>query len=131
MNWLNPLFGIAIALSGQNAFAKNRLTDPVKIARECKNDVERLCKGLRRPAHRNLPQRKGDRIVARVLDRTRAEHARSRNTTRYEKYNTPPGNHRANKYANIQNQKHASLPIFPPPGPRQEGHLFEPEHRAA
>jgi hypothetical protein len=26
MNWLNPLFGIAIALSGQNAFAKNRLS---------------------------------------------------------------------------------------------------------
>ncbi|HMF77120.1 MAG TPA: hypothetical protein VK604_15790 [Bryobacteraceae bacterium] len=47
MNWLNPLFGIAIALSGQNAFAKNRLTDPVKIARECKTDVERLCEGLR------------------------------------------------------------------------------------
>jgi len=36
MNWLNPLFGVAIALSGQNAFAKNRLTDPVKIARDQK-----------------------------------------------------------------------------------------------
>ena len=47
MNWLNPLFGIAIALSGQNAFAKNRLTAPVKIARECKSDLELLCKGLR------------------------------------------------------------------------------------
>lgn len=47
MNWLGPLFGIAIALSGQNAFAKNRLTDPVKIARECKSDLELLCKGLR------------------------------------------------------------------------------------
>jgi len=76
MNWLNPLFGIAIALSGQNAFAKNRLTDPVKIARECKNDVERLCKGLRRPAHRNLPQRKGDRIVARVLGRIQVNEVR-------------------------------------------------------
>ena len=42
MNWLDPLFGIAIALSGQNAFAKNRLTAPVKIARECKTDVERM-----------------------------------------------------------------------------------------
>ena len=47
MHWLNPLFGIAITLSGQNAFAKNRLTDPVKIARECKSDLELLCKGLR------------------------------------------------------------------------------------
>ena len=47
MNWLSPLFGIAIALSGQNAFAKNRLTAPVKIARECKSDLELLCKGLR------------------------------------------------------------------------------------
>jgi hypothetical protein len=52
MNWLSPLFGIAIALSGQDAFAKNRLTDPVKIARECKSDVERLCKGLRPGGHR-------------------------------------------------------------------------------
>jgi hypothetical protein len=47
MNWFSPLFGIAIALSGQDAFARNRLTDPVKIARECKGDVELLCKGLR------------------------------------------------------------------------------------
>ena len=47
MNWLSPLFGIAIALSVQNSFAKSRLTDPVKIARECKSEVERLCKGVR------------------------------------------------------------------------------------
>ncbi|MET4331382.1 hypothetical protein ABIB80_007242 [Bradyrhizobium sp. i1.15.2] len=47
MSRLNCLFCIAIALSGQNAFAKSRLTDPVKIARECKSDVELLCKGLR------------------------------------------------------------------------------------
>ena len=47
MNWLGHLFGIAIALWGQDALAKNRLTDPVKIARECKADLERLCKGLR------------------------------------------------------------------------------------
>ncbi|MCP1776115.1 hypothetical protein ABIF65_006718 [Bradyrhizobium japonicum] len=31
MNWLIPLFGVAIALSGQNAFGKNRLTDPVRL----------------------------------------------------------------------------------------------------
>ena len=47
MNWLSLLFGIAIALFGQSAIAKSRLTDPVKIARECKRDVELLCKGLR------------------------------------------------------------------------------------
>jgi len=47
MKWFSLLFGIAIALSGQHAFAKNRLTDPVKIARECKSDLELLCKGLR------------------------------------------------------------------------------------
>ena len=47
MNWFSPLFGIAIAFSGQDAFARNRLTDPVKIARECKGDVELLCRGLR------------------------------------------------------------------------------------
>jgi hypothetical protein len=47
MNWLSLLIGIVIAHVGQNAIAKNRLTDPVKIARECKNEVELLCKGLR------------------------------------------------------------------------------------
>jgi len=52
MNWFRPLFGIAIALFGQVAYAKNRLTDPVKIARECKSDVELLCKGLRPGRHR-------------------------------------------------------------------------------
>ena len=47
MNWLSPWFGIVIALSGPNAFAKSRMTDPVKIARECKSEVERLCKAVR------------------------------------------------------------------------------------
>jgi hypothetical protein len=47
MNWFHPLLAMGIALCGQDAFAKNRLTDPVKIARECKSDVEHLCKGLR------------------------------------------------------------------------------------
>jgi hypothetical protein len=42
MNWFTPLFGIAIAFSSQCAFAKHRLTDPVKIARECKSEVELL-----------------------------------------------------------------------------------------
>ena len=47
MNLLGLLFGIAIALSGHDAFAKNRLTDPIKIARECKSDMELMCKGFR------------------------------------------------------------------------------------
>jgi len=47
MRWLSPLFGIAIAFTGQDAFAKNRLTDPIKIARECKSDIELMCKGFR------------------------------------------------------------------------------------
>ena len=45
MNWLG-FFGIAIALSSQDAFAKSRLTDPIKIARECKSEVELMCKGI-------------------------------------------------------------------------------------
>jgi len=47
LNHLLLLFGIAIALFSQNALAKNRLTDPLKIARECKSEVELLCKGVR------------------------------------------------------------------------------------
>jgi cysteine rich repeat protein len=47
MNWLSPLFGIAIAFVGQDAMARNRLTDPVKIARECKGEVEQFCKRVR------------------------------------------------------------------------------------
>ena len=47
MNWLGAMFGFAIALSGQDACAKHRLTDPIKIARECKSDLKLLCKGLR------------------------------------------------------------------------------------
>jgi len=47
MNRLNLLSAIAVTLYGQNAFAKSRLTDPVKIARECKSEVELLCKGVR------------------------------------------------------------------------------------
>ena len=42
-----PLVGIVIALSGPDAFAKSGLTDPIKIARECKSEVELLCKGVR------------------------------------------------------------------------------------
>lgn len=41
------MVSVAIALSCQDAFAKNRLTDPLKIVRECKSDIELLCKGLR------------------------------------------------------------------------------------
>ena len=48
MNGLIILLGIAIAVTtGQSAAAKHRLTDPLKIARECKNDLERWCAQLR------------------------------------------------------------------------------------
>ena len=47
MNWFHLLFGIVVVLSSQNALAKNRLTAPVKIARECKSDLELHCKGVR------------------------------------------------------------------------------------
>jgi hypothetical protein len=47
MSRLATLFGIAIALFAQSAFAKHRLTDPVKIGRECKTEVELFCKAVR------------------------------------------------------------------------------------
>ena len=47
MNYLSPLLAITVTLYSQIAFAKSRLTDPVKIARECKSEVELLCKGVR------------------------------------------------------------------------------------
>ena len=59
MNWLVPLFGVAIAFSGQCAFAKSRLTDPVKIARECKSEVELFCKDLRPGGQRIMSCLKG------------------------------------------------------------------------
>lgn len=62
MNWVVPLLGLAMALSGQNALAKNRLTDPVKIARECKSDIELLCKGLR-PGGRRITSCLKDRMT--------------------------------------------------------------------
>jgi len=48
MNWFSGLLGVLIALLGiQEATAKNRLTDPLKIARECKGEAELFCKGIR------------------------------------------------------------------------------------
>jgi Cysteine rich repeat len=47
MKWLSLLFGVAISLLGEGAIAKNRLTDPLKIARECKSEAELFCKGVR------------------------------------------------------------------------------------
>jgi len=47
MNWLGLLCGIAIAAIGQDALAKNRLTDPMKIARACKGEIEQFCKDVR------------------------------------------------------------------------------------
>ena len=47
MNWLGPSLAVAIALVGHDASAKSRLTDPLKIARECKREAELFCKGVR------------------------------------------------------------------------------------
>jgi hypothetical protein len=47
MNRFAVLFGVAMAVAGQCAFAKSRLTDPVKIARDCKSEVELFCKEVR------------------------------------------------------------------------------------
>jgi len=47
MNYLGFLLGVAFAAIGQDALAKSRLTDPVKIARECKSEVEQFCKDVR------------------------------------------------------------------------------------
>lgn len=52
MKCLGPLFGIAIAFFGHNAIAKNRLTDPLKIARECKTEAELFCKDVRAGSQR-------------------------------------------------------------------------------
>ena len=46
MSRFATLFGIAVALFAQAAFARRRLTDPVKIGRECKTEVE-LFKAVR------------------------------------------------------------------------------------
>jgi hypothetical protein len=59
MNWFTALFSIAIALSGQSTLAKSRLTDPVKIARECKNEVELFCKAVRPGGQRVISCLKG------------------------------------------------------------------------
>jgi hypothetical protein len=47
MKWLSLLSCIAISLLGEGAIAKNRLTDPLKIARECKSEAELFCKRVR------------------------------------------------------------------------------------
>jgi hypothetical protein len=47
MNRVSLLLGMAIVLLCHDAFAKNRLTDPLKIARECKREAELFCKDVR------------------------------------------------------------------------------------
>ena len=66
--WVALILGIAVAFYGQNALTKNHLTDPVKIARECKSDLELFCKGLRPGGQRLLSclKEKGGRIVTHV-----------------------------------------------------------------
>lgn len=50
---------IAIAVSGPFAFAKHRLTDPVKVARECKSEAELFCKAVRPGSRRIIGCLKG------------------------------------------------------------------------
>jgi Cysteine rich repeat len=59
MSRLPALFGVAIALFGQCFFAKNRLTNPFKLARECKSEVELFCKGVRPGSQRIISCLKG------------------------------------------------------------------------
>lgn len=47
MNWITLPLALATALVVEQAAAKSRLTDPVKIARECKSEAEQFCKGVR------------------------------------------------------------------------------------
>jgi len=47
MNYLGFLLGVAFAVIGQDAVAKSRLTDPVKVARECKSELAQFCKDVR------------------------------------------------------------------------------------
>jgi hypothetical protein len=47
MNWLALSLIAAIALASGHAVARNRLTDPLKIARECKSEAELFCKDVR------------------------------------------------------------------------------------
>jgi hypothetical protein len=35
MNWFRALLSASAVLASHDAFAKHRITDPVKIAREC------------------------------------------------------------------------------------------------
>ena len=62
MNRWIILLGMAIGIAGQNATAKNRLTDPVRIARDCKSDLERLCSGVR-PGGQRIKNCLKDRIA--------------------------------------------------------------------
>lgn len=59
MNWFGALLGIAFALLGHHAIAKNRLTDPLKIARECKSEAELFCKEARPGGQRIIACLKG------------------------------------------------------------------------
>jgi hypothetical protein len=47
MNGLVILVGLAIGVTSQNAVAKSQLTDPLRIARDCKSDLKQFCTGVR------------------------------------------------------------------------------------
>jgi hypothetical protein len=47
MNRVVLLAGLAVGLSSQSAIAQYRMTAPLKIARECKSELELYCKAVR------------------------------------------------------------------------------------
>jgi hypothetical protein len=67
--------GIAMAVAtGQSAAAKHRVTDPLKIARECKSDLERWCAQLRPGSQRirNCLKEKSAELSPSCLDALKA-----------------------------------------------------------
>jgi hypothetical protein len=50
MHWFRPLFGVAIALSGQEVLAKHRLTDPLRLHENAKATWNTCVKNFARVA---------------------------------------------------------------------------------
>lgn len=74
MGRFRSLVGIAAALFSQEAIAKNGVTAPLKIARECKAEVDLFCKGVRPGGQRITAclKAKADELSPRCLTTLRA-----------------------------------------------------------
>lgn len=59
MRYVVGLFGMAIVLSGHGAVARSGLTDPLKIARECKSEAKLFCAEVRPGGQRMVDCLKG------------------------------------------------------------------------